>query len=343
MNQAIKDEIIRLAGAENVLANEPMARHTTFRVGGPADLLVCPKNPELLRELVVVLEKNGEPYQLIGRGSNLLVSDEGYRGVILALCDLKREPGTDAHLEADEGSRTADSESESESEHENLTDEGTCLPGLLAVSADGTKITAGAGVSLGRTAGIAYRLGLGGMEFAAGIPGSVGGAIVMNAGAYGGEMKQIVSAVTLLDPSGEIRRLSTEEMHFGYRTSLLKEIKAVVLSAEFTLTPEDPAQIREKMDDFAARRRDKQPLNYPSAGSTFKRPEGHFAGQLIEEAGLRGFRIGDAQVSEKHCGFVINRGAATASQIRELISEVQRRVYEQSGIHLETEVILLGE
>ena len=339
MNQAIKDEIIRLAGAENVLANEPMARHTTFRVGGPADLLVCPKNPELLRELVVVLEKSGEPYQLIGRGSNLLVSDEGYRGVILALCDLKREPGTDAHLEADEGSRTEDAGSD----HEKRTDGGSSLPGLLSVSADGTKITAGAGVSLGRTAGIAYRLGLGGMEFAAGIPGSVGGAIVMNAGAYGGEMKQIVSAVTLLDPSGEIRRLSGEEMHFGYRTSLLKEIKAVVLSAEFTLTPEDPAQIRAKMDDFAARRRDKQPLNYPSAGSTFKRPEGHFAGQLIEEAGLRGFRIGDAQVSEKHCGFVINRGAATASQIRELISEVQRRVYEQSGIHLETEVILLGE
>ena len=340
MNQQLRDEIIRLAGADRVRTDEPMALHTTFRVGGPADFFVCPENARTLREVMLFLEKSGEPWQLIGRGSNLLVSDAGYRGVILALCDMKREPGTDAHLEADEDSRQdhadpADGEKNGAEPEEERS--------LLSLTVEGNRVRAGAGVSLGKTAGTAYRNGLGGMEFAAGIPGSVGGAIVMNAGAYGGEMKQIVSSGTLLDPDGTIRKLSGEEMHFGYRTSLLKEIRAAVLSAEFILTPEEPALIRQKMDDLSFRRRDKQPLQYPSAGSTFKRPEGHFAGQLIEEAGLRGFAVGDAQVSEKHCGFVINRGAATASQIRELIGEVQRRVFEHSGIRLETEVILLGE
>ncbi|MBQ1290407.1 MAG: UDP-N-acetylmuramate dehydrogenase [Lachnospiraceae bacterium] len=340
MNQQLRDEIIRLAGADRVRTDEPMALHTTFRVGGPADLFVCPENARTLREVMLFLEKSGEPWQLIGRGSNLLVSDAGYRGVILALCDMKREPGTDAHLEADEDSRQDHADPAGGEKNGAEPEEERSL---LSLTVEGNRVRAGAGVSLGKTAGTAYRNGLGGMEFAAGIPGSVGGAIVMNAGAYGGEMKQIVSSVTLLDPDGTIRKLSGEEMHFGYRTSLLKETRAAVLSAEFILTPEEPALIRQKMDDLSFRRRDKQPLQYPSAGSTFKRPEGHFAGQLIEEAGLRGFAVGDAQVSEKHCGFVINRGAATASQIRELIGEVQRRVFEHSGIRLETEVILLGE
>ena len=214
---------------------------------------------------------------------------------------------------------------------------------MRAIRVEGTRIVAQAGAMLGTVAVAAAEAGLTGLEFASGIPGTVGGGVTMNAGAYGGEMAQVVTRVNGVYPNGTRVSLAAEEMRFGYRTSLIQGTDLVVTEVTFDLKPGDPAEIRAKMSDLNARRAEKQPLDMPSAGSTFKRPEGHFAGQLIEEAGLRGFAVGDAQVSEKHCGFVINRGAATASQIRELIGEVQRRVFEHSGIRLETEVILLGE
>ena len=208
------------------------------------------------------------------------------------------------------------------------------------------QLTAGAGTTLQKIALTAAAHGLSGLEFAAGIPGSVGGGIVMNAGAYGGEMRQCVSAVTMLPMEGDSSEPFTytgEQMEFGYRTSVLKRIRAAVTEAVFTLEEDDPEAIRARIREMAMKRRDKQPLEYPSAGSTFKRPEGYFAGKLIMDAGLRGYRCGDAQVSEKHCGFVINRGHATSAQILQVIEDVSRRVYEDTGIRLQREVICLGE
>ncbi len=212
-----------------------------------------------------------------------------------------------------------------------------------AIRVDGTVITAGAGASLAGIAQAAAAKGLSGLSFAAGIPGSVGGGLVMNAGAYGGEMRQAVTGVRVLDENGAIREIPAEEMAFGYRTSALRTHPWIALSCTMALQEGDPRKIREEMADFAKRRRSKQPLSYPSAGSTFKRPEGHFAGKLIQEAGLAGFSVGGACVSEKHCGFVINKDHATSADIRNLIREVQRRVEENSGIRLEPEVIFLGE
>ena len=214
---------------------------------------------------------------------------------------------------------------------------------LNSVRVQGNRIAAGAGATLKAVAVAAMEHGLAGMEFAAGIPGTVGGGLVMNAGAYGGEMRQVVRKAGLLMPDGTMRDCSGEEMEFGYRTSLLRRIPAAALRAEFELTPGDPAAIRAKIADLAAQRRAKQPLEYPSAGSTFKRPEGYFAGKLIMDAGLAGYSIGGAQVSDKHCGFVINRGGATSAQIRALIEDVQQKVYEEAGVCLEREVIFLGE
>ena len=294
-----------------------MEKHTTFRVGGPADRFVVAQTLKQLLSAIRLLEKTEEPYEVLGRGSNLLVGDRGYRGTILS------------------------------------------LRGLSEIRSEGNIITAGAGAALGNVARAALEQSLAGMEFAAGIPGSVGGAMVMNAGAYGGEMREITQSVTILFPDeladtddsnnaeSGIRTLTGEEMRFGYRTSILKESasgsRGIVLSAAFHLMPGDMGAIRSRMDELAAKRLEKQPLEYPSAGSTFKRPEGNFAGKLIEEAGLRGFSVGGAQVSEKHCGFVINRGGASARDIRSLIGEVQERVLEHSGIRLEPEVLFLGE
>ena len=217
------------------------------------------------------------------------------------------------------------------------------LPSLYAAEVRGHRLCCGAGCSLAAAAAAARDSGLAGLEFAAGIPGSVGGGLVMNAGAYGGEMRMVVESVDMLLSDGTVRCVSGEEMAFGYRQSLLKRNGAAALGAVFALTPDDPAQIRVRMEELAARRRARQPLEFGSAGSTFKRPAGHFAGQLIEEAGLRGFRIGEAQVSDKHCGFVVNRGGASARDVLAVIEEVQRRVRENSGVELEREVILLGE
>lgn len=230
-----------------------------------------------------------------------------------------------------------------------VSDQGLCgvvlhlAKGFDDIRVEENTIVSGASATLSQIARIAFENSLSGFEFAAGIPGSLGGAIVMNAGAYDGEMRQVVKSVTLLDYEGNIVQKRVEEMHFSYRHSLLKEEPFIVLAAEIELQKGVKSEIREKMDDFAARRREKQPLEYPSAGSTFKRPEGYFAAKLIQDAGLKGFCVGDAQVSEKHCGFVVNKGNATSAEIYSLIREVQKRVKDSSGVDIETEVICLGE
>lgn len=294
LGQVLRDEQIRV--------QEPMSRHTTFRAGGPADYYV---EPETRKELAFVLDlcrQGGVPYYILGNGSNLLVGDKGYRGVMVAM--------------------------------------GKSWAG---VEAEGCRLRAGAGALLSAAARLALKESLEGMEFASGIPGTVGGAVVMNAGAYGSELSDVLGLVTVLTPEGQIQRLSSKELKLGYRTSCVCSRRLVVLEAEFVLALGQEEGIRRRMEELAAKRRARQPLEYPSAGSTFKRPPGNFAGKLIEEAGLQGFSVGDAQVSEKHCGFVINRGEATAADILTVCREVQRRVLEHSGVELELEVKLLGE
>lgn len=291
----------KLVGAEQVWEQEPMKNHTTFRVGGPARYLVKPGSAgELIKVIGACLEA-GMPYTVVGNGSNLLVSDAGYDGVVI-------------HL----------------------------FKNMSQIWVQGNFITAEAGALLVRVSNEACREGLAGLEFASGIPGTVGGALVMNAGAYGGEMKDVVCCVKVLAADGWIREYTGEEMDFGYRRSRIAEGRDIVLEAEFRLRPGKTEEIRARMEELREQRVKKQPLEYASAGSTFKRPEGYFAGKLIEDAGLRGFRIGDAQVSEKHCGFVINRGNATAAQIAEVIEEVKKRVYADFGVRLKTEVKYLG-
>ena len=318
INKELQQEIERILPAEQIRYDEPMAGHCSFRTGGPADALVSVRTGGELSALLALLRAQGEEYFLLGKGTNLLIGDGGFRGVIVTTVDPGKEPATGPG-EAGE-------------------------PFFLnSVRVQGNRIAAGAGATLKAVAVAAMEHGLTGMEFAAGIPGSVGGGLVMNAGAYGGEMRQVVRKAGLLMPDGTMRDCSGEEMEFGYRTSLLRRIPAAALQAEFELTPGDPAAIRAKIADLAAQRRAKQPLEYPSAGSTFKRPEGYFAGKLIMDAGLAGCSIGGAQVSEKHCGFIINRSGATSAQIRALIEDVQQKVCEAAGVRLEREVIFLGE
>lgn len=292
----------RMIPQENIILNEPMSRHTTFRVGGEAACLIKVPDSKRLARLILFLEQTGHDFFLLGNGSNLLVSDSGYDGIILKL----------------------------EEEFEK-------------VQVDGLKIIAGAAASLSQVAKRAMEEGLAGMEFASGIPGTLGGAIVMNAGAYDGEMKQIVKEVNVMDQAGNILTLNNETMEFGYRSSVIRNRPFIVLSAVLALEEGSREEIMEKMKDLAEKRREKQPLQYASAGSTFKRPEGYFAGKLIMEAGLRGFSIGGAKVSDKHCGFIVNTGNATAQDIYEVIQEVQEKVKEQFGVWLEPEVIRLGK
>lgn len=257
---------------------------------------------EQVPDVVALCRRFEQPLTVIGNGSNLLVSDAGLRGVVLEF--------------------------------------GKAASGIRLL--DGEDLAVKAGTLLSETAAFSAKNGLSGMEFAAGIPGSVGGAVVMNAGAYGGEMKDILSGVRVLTKKGEIKVRPADELDLSYRHSRMMDEEELVLEARLNLTQGSEAVIRAKMEELRKKRIEKQPLEYPSAGSTFKRPEGYFAGKLIEDAGLRGFRIGDAQVSEKHCGFVINRGAASAAQIMELMQHVQERVKEFSGVDLEPEVRLLG-
>jgi len=301
----------KLSGAvppQQILTKESMAAHTTFRVGGAADIFVEINTAQQLRAVLKVLKLEGlsglnKDFYLVGNGSNLLVSDRGLRGVVLHLSkDF-------SHIDIENKSQDV--------------------------------LVCEAGASLAAIARKACECALTGFEFAAGIPGSLGGAIVMNAGAYGGEMRHVVRRVQLMALDGSIVEKNAEEMHFSYRHSILKEQEFIVVRAELALEKGNVSEIKAKMEDLADRRRQKQPLEYPSAGSTFKRPEGYFAAKLIEDAGLRGFSVGGAQVSEKHCGFVVNKGNATAQEIHMLIEEVQKRVYNTAGVKLEPEVIFL--
>lgn len=299
MENELKRRLLECVPENRILINEPMYRHTTFRVGGCADFFVEVDTQEELQALL----QTGCVFYLVGNGSNLLVSDSGLRGVVLHLSQR-----------------------------------------FSGIAVTGTTLVCGAGATLAAIAKAAYEHGLTGFEFAAGIPGSLGGAVVMNAGAYGGEMRQVVRRVRLMKPDGGIIEKNTQEMHFAYRHSLLKEENGlIVLEAEIGLERGEQTAIKAVMEELAVRRRSKQPLEYPSAGSTFKRPEGYFAAKLIQDAGLCGFVVGDAQVSEKHCGFVVNKGNASAADIYTLIKEVQKRVKEKFNVQIEPEVICLGE
>ncbi|MBD5161814.1 MAG: UDP-N-acetylmuramate dehydrogenase [Oscillibacter sp.] len=280
-----------------VLREEPMEKHTTFRVGGPARRFVRPGGVGECAALLRLAEKEGWPLLVLGNGSNLLAADEGLDMLVV-------QTGRLTGLE-----RTGE-----------------------------RSVRAGAGTSLARLSSFAQRESLGGLAFAHGIPGSLGGAVCMNAGAYGGEMKQVLSRVTAWFPEEGVRELTLEELKLGYRRSVFSEKRGAVLEAEFLLEPGNPEEIAAQTAGFDRRRREKQPLEYPSAGSTFKRPEGHFAGALIEQCGLKGFRVGGAQVSEKHAGFVVNAGGASCADILALIEHIQKTVYGQTGVHLEPEV-----
>lgn len=302
MNQSFYDKLNNVIGKDSILIDEPMSRHTTFRVGGPADFFVTPKAKEEVRDVIRICKEAGMPYYIIGNGSNLLVSDAGYRGVIVQIYKEMNE-----------------------------------------VKAEGDLVKAQAGALLSGIAAKALGAELSGFEFASGIPGTIGGACVMNAGAYGGEMKDVLESVTVLTGEGKIIELDRNELELGYRTSVIAKKGYIVLGAVLKLERGDGEKIKTYMDELKEKRVTKQPLEYPSAGSTFKRPEGYFAGKLIEDAGLRGFQVGGAQVSEKHCGFVINRDHATAADIMELMRQVQIRVKENSGVDLEPEVKRLGD
>lgn len=302
MNQEVISILKELLPKGAVLTDEPMKRHTTFRTGGACTCMASPSDAASLREVIKLLNKAETDYYILGNGSNLLVSDKGYDGVIISLKNF-----SDIRLENEKS------------------------------------IYAEAGAMNSAIASFTRDNNLTGFEFAAGIPGSLGGAIIMNAGAYGGEMKMVVRQVQVLTTDGEVIRLDEKSMKFGYRTSALKGKKFVVLGAVLDLEKGDSTEISRMMQELALKRKEKQPLEYPSAGSTFKRPEGYFAGKLIEDAGLRGYTVGGAQVSEKHCGFVINKDNASSSDIYRLICEVQEKVYENSGVKLEPEVIMLGD
>ena len=301
-----KERLQQIVSSGEILTDEPMKKHTTFRIGGNADFLVYPKKEEVA-PILALAKEHGVPVTIVGNGSNLLVGDGGIRGLVLVITK-----GADRIR--------------------------------VESSANGkTSIVAEAGALLSKLAAEAARHGLTGLEFAAGIPGTVGGAVVMNAGAYGGEIKDVIVRATVLTPEGEMLQLSAEELELSYRHSCIPEHGYIVLEAEFALAQGDEAQIRATMEDFKGRRIDKQPLEYPSAGSTFKRPEGYFAGKLIQDAGLRGYRVGGAEVSEKHCGFVINKGDATAADVLQLIEDVKAKVQEEFQVELEPEVKMIGE
>ncbi len=307
MDRLMKDKLCEIVGKENVLAEEPMSFHTTFRIGGPADYFVTPNSPEQISLTILFCKQNNLPFYIIGNGSNLLVGDYGFHGVIIQV--------------------------------------GTHFEQVTFEKIDDVKcrVTAGAGILLSKLSDKIARRGLTGFEYASGIPGTLGGAITMNAGAYGGEMRQNIVSATVINEEGVIQVLAKEELELGYRTSIIQRKGFVVIQAVFEFETGDPTEIKAKIDDFTVRRRDKQPLEYASAGSTFKRPEGYYAGKLIMDSGLRGFQVGDIMISEKHCGFVINLGRGTASEVLTLIDEVQRRVFEQFGVNLEPEVRMIGQ
>ena len=297
MEGDILSSISEIIDEKRILRNEPMKKHTTFRIGGPADVLVKPATITEIEQVLQCCEEQAVPYYVVGNGSNLLVGDEGIRGVVLQL-------GND------------------------FSEVEVCEDDTIWVQA---------GCMLSKVANLAAEHALTGMEFAAGIPGTIGGAVMMNAGAYGGEMKDIIECVTLLTPDREVLILPQDQMEFGYRESIVSKENYIVLEAKLRLQKGEPEAIEAKMKEYSEARRSKQPLEYPSAGSTFKRPEGYYAGKLIMDTGLAGYRVGDAQVSEKHCGFVINCGQATAKDVTAVMNDVIHRVAEAYQVELETE------
>ena len=301
VDPSLINDLQALVGMQDVREHEPLRDRTSFRIGGLADVFVTPRSREQAADAIAACRAAEVPVYVMGHGSNLLVADEGLRGVVVQLSG-----------------------------------------NMAAIAAEGNEVRAEAGASNAKVAAAACRAGLAGFEFAAGIPGAIGGAAVMNAGAYGGEFRSVCFAVDCLTPEGELVRLDAEQAGWGYRTSRIADAGMVVLGASIRLQEDDPAAIQARMDDLAARRRDKQPLDLPSAGSTFKRPEGDFAGRLIQEAGMRGHRVGDAQVSTKHAGFVVNLGNATAADVLQVIRDVRRAVDDQFGVVLEPEVKLWG-
>ncbi|MDD3219754.1 MAG: UDP-N-acetylmuramate dehydrogenase [Lachnospiraceae bacterium] len=298
----ICEEFCKIIGKEQVLLDEPMRNHTTFRIGGPADYYLVPQSVEQVEQVLIKCKELGLPFFILGNGSNLLVSDLGYRGVVIQI-------------------------------YKNLS----------GVVREGDKLRVAAGTLLSQVARSAMEAELGGFAFAAGIPGTIGGAVVMNAGAYGGEMKDVLTEALVLTKEGKKEVLTVDELELGYRTSRIKKQEEIVLEAVIKLSEESKESILAEMNRLKEMRVSKQPLEYPSAGSTFKRPEGYFAGKLIMDAGLRGFRVGGAQVSEKHCGFVINVGNATAKDVVDLMEAVKNTVYEKYQVQLEPEVKFLGD
>lgn len=285
-----------------ILTNESMSRHTSFKIGGEADVLVMPRTVDDVRQILEVCRTEGCPLHIVGNGSNLLIGDDGLRGVVMKLA-------------------------------EDFSD--VCI--------EGTMVTAQSGILLSALSSKVIERSLGGFEFASGIPGTVGGALFMNAGAYGGEMKDVVRSATVLTREGDVKTLSNENLEFGYRSSVIQREGHIVLEVVMELEEKPYQEIKRVVDDLTLKRTTKQPLELPSAGSTFKRPEGYFAGKLIDDAGLRGLRYGDAQISEKHCGFIVNRGKATSADVLMLISLVQKVVMDQFGVALEPEVRLFGK
>lgn len=298
----IYSALVEAVGEDNVFVDELLSRHTTLRIGGPARYFLTPDSIEGIKKVVSICKEHNIEFYVIGNGSNLLVSDKGYDGVVIRIAEKFRK-----------------------------------------IRCEGNKIYATAGATLSGIAQVALHNSLTGFEFAAGIPGTLGGALVMNAGAYGGEMKQVVESAELLDSEGKLVVFSNDELGLGYRTSVIPKKGYFVMSAVLKLDyTDDREAIRARMSELAAQRREKQPLEYPSAGSTFKRPEGYFAGKLIMDAGLRGYTVGGAAVSEKHCGFIINKGGATADDVVRLIGYVRTAVLDKFGVELEPEVKLLG-
>lgn len=300
--ESLYKSLVAAAGVENVRTDEPMSAHTTFRIGGPADFFVAPVRAQDVVATIGACRQLDVPFYVVGRGSNLLVADAGLRGVVVQIAG-------------------------------NLSS--------VAMSGEGT-VVADAGVTNAKVASMACRESLGGYEFAAGIPGTVGGASIMNAGAYGGEFRDVARKVVCLDADGETREVSRDEAGWGYRSSMMLDEGMVVLSVELELHEDDQAAIQLRMDELARKRTDKQPLDVPSAGSTFKRPEGHFAGKLIQDAGLQGYAVGGAEVSRKHAGFVVNVGGATADDVVRVIRHVQEVVLASYGVALEPEVRMWG-
>ena len=304
MNNSVNQlaEVLKQKMPGHVFCNEPMKKHTSFKIGGPADILVQPQDADVLAQALAAARDCGVPVTILGNGSNVLVRDKGIRGLVIKIGNA-----------------------------------------LKTFRQDGERLYFGAGYSLALASRKAWECGLSGMEFAVGIPGSIGGAVYMNAGAYNGEMKCVVKNVRVMDMTGKAMELTAEDLQFGYRKTSLQQSGYIITEVCLKMQPGDKDAIKAMMDDFSSRRISKQPLELPSAGSMFKRPPGYFAGTLIEQAGLKGYTVGGAQVSEKHAGFVVNRGSATAADVLQLIADVRRIVMEKAGVELHPEVLVIGE